>query len=143
MFFVELFKFSINIRTKINLESLQMHGMQPQLTLLPQMNQMNQMVGRPPQLMQQMLGQQMLRPTMQLPPGNFIKHNNHTWTIWEQEYLFRTLMKREHKRVWRQIYSLSQKLPNISNISRNLMILSFFHFHFPCLKKKYHTKKKT
>lgn len=40
------------------------HGMQPQLTLLPQ-----HMVGRPPQLMQQMLGQQMLRPTMQLPPG--------------------------------------------------------------------------
>lgn len=48
------------------------HGMQHQLTLLPQMGQMV----RPPQLsmnaqqMQQaLMGQQMLRPTMALPPG--------------------------------------------------------------------------
>lgn len=45
-------------------------GMQHQLTLLPQMSQMV----RPPQLMQQaLMGQQMMRPTMGLPPGKIIK----------------------------------------------------------------------
>lgn len=46
-------------------------GMQHQLTLLPQMSQM---VRPPQQLMQQaLINQQMMRPTMGLPPGNTIK----------------------------------------------------------------------